>query len=103
MSLVGLDERAEHWVTTLSGGERQRAAIARAVLLRPSVLLADEPTGNLDEATGGRVGEMLARLNADLGMTLVVVTHNHNLAALMGRRLELQGGELYARNETNRS
>lgn len=103
LSLVGLDERAEHRVTTLSGGERQRAAIARAVLLRPSVLLADEPTGNLDEATGGRVGEMLARLNAELGMTLVVVTHNHNLAALMGRRLELQGGELYARNEKTRS
>ena len=103
LSLVGLDERAGHRVTTLSGGERQRAAIARAVLLRPSVLLADEPTGNLDEATGGRVGEMLARLNAELGMTLVVVTHNHNLAALMGRRLELQGGELYARHETLRS
>ena len=103
LSLVGLDERAEHRVTTLSGGERQRAAIARAVLLRPSVLLADEPTGNLDEATGARVGGMLARLNAELGMTLVVVTHNHNLAALMGRRLELQGGELYARNETLRS
>ena len=103
LSLVGLDERVEHRVTTLSGGERQRAAIARAVLLRPSVLLADEPTGNLDEATCGRVGDMLARLNAELGMTLVVVTHNHNLAALMGRRLELQGGELDARNETNRS
>jgi lipoprotein-releasing system ATP-binding protein len=103
LSLVGLDERAEHRVTTLSGGERQRAAIARAVLLRPAVLLADEPTGNLDEATGARVGEVLARLNAELGMTLVVVTHNHNLAALMGRRLELQGGELYARNEILRS
>ena len=103
LSLVGLDERAGHRVTTLSGGERQRAAIARAVLLRPAVLLADEPTGNLDEATGARVGEMLARLNAELGMTLVVVTHNHNLAALMGRRLELQGGELYARTETYRS
>ena len=103
LSLVGLDERAGHRVTTLSGGERQRAAIARAVLLRPGVLLADEPTGNLDEATGAKVGELLARLNAELGMTLVVVTHNHNLAALMGRRLELQGGELYARNETYRS
>ncbi len=103
LSLVGLDERVEHRVTTLSGGERQRAAIARAVLLRPAVLLADEPTGNLDEATGAKVGDMLARLNAELGMTLVVVTHNHNLAALMGRRLELQGGELYARNETSRS
>lgn len=102
LSLVGLDERAEHRVTTLSGGERQRAAIARAVLLRPAVLLADEPTGNLDEATGAKAGEMLAGLNAELGMTLVVVTHNHNLAALMGRRLELQGGELHARNETSR-
>jgi lipoprotein-releasing system ATP-binding protein len=103
LSLVGLDERAEHRVTTLSGGERQRAAIARSVLLRPAVLLADEPTGNLDETTGARVGEVLAHLNAELGMTLVVVTHNHNLAALMGRRLELQGGELYARNEFSRS
>ncbi|MFU2208477.1 ABC transporter ATP-binding protein [Solidesulfovibrio sp. C21] len=103
LSLVGLDERAGHRVTTLSGGERQRAAIARAVLLRPGVLLADEPTGNLDEATGAKVGEVLARLNAELGMTLVVVTHNHNLAAIMGRRLELQGGELYASNETYRS
>lgn len=102
LSLVGLDERAEHRVTTLSGGERQRASIARAVLLRPAVLLADEPTGNLDTATGARVGEVLVRLNAELGMTLVVVTHNQNLAALMGRRLELRGGELYARTETSR-
>jgi lipoprotein-releasing system ATP-binding protein len=102
LSLVGLDERVEHRVTTLSGGERQRAAIARAVLLRPAVLLADEPTGNLDAATGARVGEALARLNAELGMTLVVVTHNQNLAALMGRSLELRGGELYARHETQR-
>jgi lipoprotein-releasing system ATP-binding protein len=97
LSLVGLDERAGHRVTTLSGGERQRAAIARAVLMRPKLLLADEPTGNLDEHTGSRVGEALSRLNTELGMTLVVVTHNHNLAALMGRRLELHGGELYAR------
>lgn len=97
LSLVGLDERAEYRVTTLSGGERQRAAIARAMLLRPKVLLADEPTGNLDEHTGERVGAMLAGLNAELGMTLIVVTHNHNLAELMGRRMELHGGELYAR------
>jgi len=97
LALVGLDERAEHRVTTLSGGERQRAAIARAILMRPKLLLADEPTGNLDEHTGSRVGEALSRLNAELGMTLVVVTHNHDLAAHMGRRLELHGGELYAR------
>ncbi|MGE4194617.1 MAG: ABC transporter ATP-binding protein [Pseudodesulfovibrio sp.] len=97
LRLLGLEQRLHHRVTTLSGGERQRAAIARALLLRPKVLLADEPTGNLDDSTGQRVGELLAQLNADLGMTLVVVTHNHNLASLMGRRMELHGGELYAR------
>ena len=97
LQLLGLEQRLHHRVTTLSGGERQRAAIARALLLRPKVLLADEPTGNLDETTGQRVGELLASLNSKLGMTLVVVTHNHNLAGLMGRRMELHGGELYAR------
>lgn len=97
LGLLGLEQRLHHRVTTLSGGERQRAAIARAVLLGPKALLADEPTGNLDEATGQRVGELLAHLNAELGMTLVVVTHNHNLAQLMGRRMELHGGELFAR------
>jgi len=97
LELLGLEQRLHHRVTSLSGGERQRAAIARAVLLGPKALLADEPTGNLDEATGQRVGELLARLNKELGMTLVVVTHNQNLARLMGRRLELHGGELYAR------
>lgn len=97
LGLLGLEQRLHHRVTTLSGGERQRAAIARAVLLGPKALLADEPTGNLDESTGQRVGELLANLNAELGMTLVVVTHNQNLAQLMGRRMELHGGELYAR------
>uniref|UniRef100_A0A7C4EKY1 ABC transporter ATP-binding protein n=1 Tax=Fundidesulfovibrio putealis TaxID=270496 RepID=A0A7C4EKY1_9BACT len=96
LGLLGLEQRLHHRVTTLSGGERQRAAIARAVLMGPKVLLADEPTGNLDEATGHRAGELLAKLNEELNMTLVVVTHNHNLARLMGRRLELHGGELYA-------
>jgi len=96
LELLGLEQRLHHRVTSLSGGERQRTAIARAVLLGPKVLLADEPTGNLDEATGQRVGELLARLNAELGMTLVVVTHNQNLALFMGRRMQLHGGELYA-------
>lgn len=96
LGLLGLEQRLHHRVTTLSGGERQRAAIARAILLGPKVLLADEPTGNLDETTGSMVGELLANLNAELGMTLVVVTHNHSLARLMGRRYELHGGELYA-------
>jgi lipoprotein-releasing system ATP-binding protein len=94
---VGLCERAEHVVTTLSGGERQRAAIARAILMKPKVLLADEPTGSLDEQTGRKVAELLIRLNRELSMTLVVVTHNQELAKLMGRRLELHAGELYER------
>lgn len=92
---VGLAHRAEHKVTTLSGGERQRAAIARAILMRPTVLLADEPTGNLDQTTGEQVGDLLAQLNSELHMTLVVVTHNHALAARMGRSLELRSGVLY--------
>ena len=95
LQLVGLGGRLEHKVTTLSGGERQRAAIARAILMRPSVLLADEPTGNLDERTGESVGELLLRLNDELGMTLVVVTHNPELSDIMRRRLELRAGELY--------
>ena len=96
LAQVGLSSRSEHRVTTLSGGERQRAAIARAIVMGPSVLLADEPTGNLDERTGEKVGTLLMRLNEELGMTLIVVTHNHDLAHMMNRRLELRSGELYA-------
>ena len=95
LELVGLAERLQHRVTTLSGGERQRAAIARAILLRPRVLLADEPTGNLDERTGEKVGDILLDLNRAVGMALVIVTHNSDLAGLMHRRYELKAGELY--------
>jgi lipoprotein-releasing system ATP-binding protein len=95
LALSGLTGRESHRVTTLSGGERQRAAIARAILLRPKVLLADEPTGSLDETNGENVGSLLLDLNVELGMTLVVVTHNHDLAGKMERRLELRSGELY--------
>lgn len=95
---MGLAERRDHSVTTLSGGERQRAAIARATLLEPKVLLADEPTGNLDGNTGELVVNLLLELNRNLGMTLVVVTHNRELAARMGRSLELRSGELYEQN-----
>jgi len=96
LDMVGLAHRLEHKVTTLSGGERQRAAIARAILLRPKVLLADEPTGNLDEENGSRIGQLLTSLNNELGMTFIVVTHNPELAAMMHRRFELRSGELYA-------
>ena len=95
LEMVGLGERMEHRVTTLSGGERQRAAIARAILLKPRVLLADEPTGNLDEKTGEKVGRILLDLNRDVGMALIIVTHNSELAGLMHRRYELKAGELY--------
>ena len=95
---VGLADRADSKRATLSGVERQRVAIARAVLLRPRVLLADEPTGNLDEITGAQVGDMLNELNREPGMTLVVVTHNLDLAARMDRGLELRAGALYEKS-----
>lgn len=94
LMLVGLTERATHSVTTLSGGERQRAAIARAILARPGVLLADEPTGNLDEKTGLQVTDLLLDLNRQLGTTLVIVTHNLEIADKMQRCLELKDGKL---------
>jgi lipoprotein-releasing system ATP-binding protein len=96
LELTALGHRIRHKVTTLSGGERQRAAIARSIVLRPKVLLADEPTGNLDEQTGERIASLLMELNKNLHMTLVVVTHNYELARLMDRRFELRSGELHA-------
>jgi lipoprotein-releasing system ATP-binding protein len=95
LSRVGLAHRLHHRVTTLSGGERQRAAIARAILLEPAVVLADEPTGNLDERTGREVNDLLLHLNRNQGVTLVVVTHNAELAQCMRRTMELRSGELY--------
>ena len=95
---VGLSARMDSKIATLSGGERQRVAIARAGFMRPRVLLADEPTGNLDEVTGAQVGALMNELNRELGMTLVVVTHNRELAAGMGRTLELKAGTLYEKN-----
>lgn len=94
LELVGLTHRIEHNVTTLSGGERQRAAIARAILVKPKVLLADEPTGNLDQETGDKIAKLLLELNESIGMTLVVVTHNQELAVLMKRRLEMKSRRL---------
>lgn len=96
LNMVGLGQRTRHRVTTLSGGERQRAAVARSILLKPKVLLADEPTGNLDEQTGQKIAALLMELNSRLGMTLVVVTHNFELASMMNRRFELRSGELHA-------
>ncbi|MDR2825203.1 MAG: ABC transporter ATP-binding protein [Deltaproteobacteria bacterium] len=95
LNLVGLQDRILHAVTTLSGGERQRAAIARAIMVNPSVLLADEPTGNLDEKTGQQITDLLLDLNSRLGTTLVIVTHNLEIAGKMQRCLELKAGHLH--------
>ncbi len=93
---VGLEARMEHYPRQMSGGEQQRVAIARAFASRPSILFADEPTGNLDTRTGARIIDLLFDLNREEGTTLVLVTHDNQLAARCGRRLELDAGELVA-------
>jgi putative ABC transport system ATP-binding protein len=91
---VGLGPRVSHYPRQLSGGEQQRVAIARAFVGQPAVLFADEPTGNLDTATGGRIAEMLFQANRASGTTLVLVTHDRELARRCGRVLELDAGKL---------
>jgi len=91
---VGLAERAHHYPAQLSGGEQQRVAIARAVALSPPLLLADEPTGNLDSATGGAIVDLLLALNRERGSTLLLVTHDAELAARAVRAVALRDGRV---------
>ncbi|MBW2591435.1 MAG: ABC transporter ATP-binding protein [Deltaproteobacteria bacterium] len=91
---VGLQDRLSHRVGELSGGEQQRVALARAIVLKPDILLADEPTGNLDKNNSEQVHELLLELNREFKMTLVVVTHNMELAACMSRQVTIVDGRL---------
>lgn len=91
---VGLKERLHQKATALSGGEQQRVALARALILKPAILLADEPTGNLDKENSEQVHQLLLELNKEMGMAMVVVTHNMELASYMGRQATLVDGKL---------
>ena len=91
---VGLGERLRHYPRVLSGGEQQRVALARAFVVQPAVLLADEPTGSLDARTGDAVIELMFELNRERGSTLVLVTHDPQIAARCGRRIEIHAGRI---------
>jgi lipoprotein-releasing system ATP-binding protein len=91
---LGLHDRVTHKPGELSGGEQQRVAVARALIMEPELLLADEPTGNLDTETGARIGDLLVKLNKTRGITLVVVTHNAILAKQMSRSIGLRDGRI---------
>jgi putative ABC transport system ATP-binding protein len=96
MEAVGLGDRLDHLPPKLSGGERQRVAIARSLANEPSLLLADEPTGNLDSVNAEKILELLEKIHKERGMTLVVVTHDHVVAGHAGRVLQMLDGKIVA-------
>jgi len=94
LEAVGLTDRADHYPRQLSGGQEQRVGIARAIVANPTIIVADEPTGDLDADTAVQILELVKRLNLELGMTLIMVTHDAHAAALAGRQLRLDHGRL---------
>jgi putative ABC transport system ATP-binding protein len=101
LDAVGLQDRLHHYPVQLSGGEQQRVAVARAFACRPPILLADEPTGNLDSATGQHIIELLLDLHRDYGTTLVLVTHERDVASLMQRVIMLRDGRIESDEATD--
>jgi len=95
LNKVGLGNRLTHRIGKLSGGEQQRVAIARALMMKPKLLLADEPTGNLDEATGEGIADLLMHLNREKNLTMVIATHNLRLAQRLSRILEIKEGRFH--------
>ena len=100
LEAVGLTDRADHYPHQLSGGQEQRVGIARAIVANPTVVVADEPTGNLDTNTSEQIQDLLRRLNSELGMTMLMVTHDADVAAIAGRQLRLVDGKLSERQNT---
>jgi putative ABC transport system ATP-binding protein len=103
LEAVGLIDRATHYPRQLSGGQEQRVGIARAIVANPTLVVADEPTGDLDAETSAQVLELLKRLNEELGTTLLMVTHDANAAAMAGRQLKLENGKLIEREGSRKA
>jgi putative ABC transport system ATP-binding protein len=99
LEMVGLSDRADHFPNELSGGQQQRVAIARALITDPTLIVADEPTGDLDRTTGGEILDLMDRLNAELGKTIVMVTHDPRAAARARRMVHLEKGVLVSDDE----